>query len=355
VRAPAWLGAQAAAQRAATSPAAPLGRTHAPRPTSPAITAADLMTRLFIFADDSMQGRETGTEGNRRGLRYIEGELKRLGLTPMGDNGTYLQEVPLVKRGWNSEFTVSVDGKPLAAWSDVVPLPLRGAKPRSVNGASVIYGGTLEEATKALTADQANGRIVVIKSPGGLRVPRLAAGSPLAGAAGIALSIGAPIPANFLGFFRTPGMSMPDGQQGPTPMGPSTMVLSANALQQLFGVDAAALTPGQVGKALTTDLAFVETPAPGYNVVAMIPGTDPVLKGQFVAVGAHNDHVGFNNAPVDHDSLKAFNRTAWTMAGAYAGLPPLPAAQRATIRVNVDSLRALRPARPDSINNGAGR
>ena len=345
--APALLSAQAVARPAAQA------RTHAPRPTSPAITPADLMTRLYIFADDSMQGRETGTEGNRRGLRYIEGELKRLGLTPMGDNGGYLQEVPLVKRGWNESFTASVDGAPLAAWSDVVPLPLRGAKPRPVNGATVIYGGTVEEATKAITAEQAAGKIIVLKSPGALRVPRLPAGSPLTGAAGLAIFIGAPLPEQFLGFFRTPGVSLPDGQQGPVPMAPTTMVLSANALKMLFGAEPAALTPGQAGKALTTNLAFAETPAPAYNVVAMIPGADPALKGQFVAIGAHNDHVGYNGAPVDHDSLRAWQRQAWTLAGAYAGLPPLNAQQRATIRVNMDSLRALRPARKDSISNGA--
>ncbi|MDZ7631222.1 MAG: M28 family peptidase [Gemmatimonadaceae bacterium] len=334
-------------------PPAELPRTHAPKPTTPAITPADLMTRLYIFADDSMQGRETGTEGNRRGLRYIEGELKRLGLTPMGDSGGYLQAVPLVKRGWNADFTVTVDGTQLAPWSDVVPLPLRGAKPRSIDGATVIYGGTAEEAAKAITAEQAAGKIIVIKSPGGLRVPRLQPGSPLTAAAGLALSIGAPVPAQFLNFFRVPGLAVPDAQQGPVPMAPTTMVLSDKALRVIFGVDAASLTPGQTGKALTSNLTFAETPSPAYNVVAMIPGSDPALKGQFVAIGAHNDHDGVRAGAVDHDSLRAFQRAAWTMAGAYAGLPPLNAQQRAAIRVNVDSLRAIRPARLDSIYNGA--
>ena len=332
-----------------------LPRTHAPRPTGPTISAADLMTRLYIFADDSMQGRETGTEGNRRGLRYIERELKRLRLTPMGDNGTYLQEVPLVRRGWNSDFIANVEGSavPLSPWTDIAPLPIRGATPRDINGAVVIYGGTVEEATKALTAEQLSGKIVVLKSPGALRVPRLPSGSPLTGAAGIALDIGGPVPAQFAAFFRTPGVALPSGQQGPVPMAPTTMVLSPAALKAIFGAESSALTPGQVGKTLTTNLAFSETPAPAYNVVAMIPGSDPALRGQFVAIGAHNDHVGFNGNPVDHDSLRTFNRVAWTMAGAYAGLPPLNAQQRASIRVDVDSLRRIRPARKDSISNGA--
>lgn len=349
--APVMAGAQMA-QRPTMAPAE-LPRTHAPKPTTPAITPADLMTRLYIFADDSMQGRETGTEGNRRGLRYIEGELKRLGLTPMGDNGTFLQAVPLVKRGWNSDFTARVEGTPLVAWSDVAPLPMRGAKPRSIDGAVVIYGGTAEEAAKVITAEQAAGKIIVIKSPGGLRMPRLAAGNPLAGAAGIALSIGAPLPEQFVNFFRAPGLAVPDGQQGPAQMAPTTMVLSPAALKVIFGADESALTPGQTGKALTTNLAFAESPAPAYNVVAMLPGSDPALKGQFVAIGAHNDHDGVRSGAVDHDSLRAFQREAWTKVGAYAGLPPLNAQQRAAIRVNMDSLRALRPARLDSIYNGA--
>ena len=348
---PLLAGAQSAVRPALTPREGPM--KHAPRPTSAAITPADLMTRLYIFADDSMQGRETGTEGNMRGLRYIERELKRLGLTPMGDRGGFLQEVPLVKRGWNVDYTASVEGAAMAPWADVVPLPLRAAKPRSVNGATVIYGGSLDEATKAITAEMAAGKIVVLKVGSALRAPRLPAGSPLNNAAGIALYTGASLPAQFLNFFRTPGVSMPDGQSGTPPMAPTTLVFSPKAMAAFFGGDVAALTPGAMGKALTTTLAFSETPSPAYNVVAMIAGSDPTLKGQYVAVGAHNDHVGFNRAPVDHDSLKAFQRQAWTMAGAYAGLPPLNAQQRASIRINVDSLHRIRPARMDSISNGA--
>ena len=40
---------------------------HTPAPTEPSITARDLETRLYIFADDSMQGREAGTIGTRSG------------------------------------------------------------------------------------------------------------------------------------------------------------------------------------------------------------------------------------------------------------------------------------------------
>src|SRR5690348_17900289 len=65
---------------AAAAQAAPrmLPLKHKPQPTTGAITAADLMTRLYIFADDSMQGREAGTEGNVKGTDYIDRKSTRL-------------------------------------------------------------------------------------------------------------------------------------------------------------------------------------------------------------------------------------------------------------------------------------
>ena len=342
-------GAQSAVRTAPVQ--APLPRAHAPKPTAPAITPADLMTRLYIFADDSMQGRETGTEGNRRALRYIEAELTRLSLTPMGDNGTFLQQVPLVKRGWNSDFVASVGGTALTPWSDITPLPPRG-KTRVLDGMTVVYGGSAEEAA-ALTAEQLSGKMVVVTSPGGLRAPRVAPGSPLLGANAIALLLSDPLPPQFVSFFRTPGMSVADTAVAGAAVSPTLVAISMEGAQKLFGADASTLKPGQVGKVLATNLSFSETPSPAFNVVAMIPGSDPLLKGQVVAIGAHIDHDGVSKTVVDHDSLKVFQRTAWTLAGAYAGLPELSEAQRASISVNVDSLHRLRPARRDSIYNGA--
>jgi hypothetical protein len=73
-------------------------RSYSGPPTEAAITAGDLKTRLYIFADDSMRGRAAGTPDNLRGTAYIEREVRRLGLAPAGDNGTYFQNVPLLAR-----------------------------------------------------------------------------------------------------------------------------------------------------------------------------------------------------------------------------------------------------------------
>ena len=55
----------------------------AQRPTSPAV-ARELLGAL---ADDSMQGRATGTPGAARAARMIAETMRRIGLTPAGDSG----------------------------------------------------------------------------------------------------------------------------------------------------------------------------------------------------------------------------------------------------------------------------
>jgi Zn-dependent M28 family amino/carboxypeptidase len=71
-----------------------------------------------------------------------------------------------------------------------------------------------------------------------------------------------------------------------------------------------------------------------------------------VAVGAHHDHDGINPETLDHDSLRAFNRLM-RPEGANS-TPGEPTAEQAgRIRAILDSLRKLRPARMDSVLNGA--
>ena len=65
-----------------------------PAQTTAAIDERDLQIRLYQFADDSMQGRQIGRIGNMKGTEYIAAEVKRLGLVPAGDDGTYFQVLP---------------------------------------------------------------------------------------------------------------------------------------------------------------------------------------------------------------------------------------------------------------------
>jgi hypothetical protein len=99
---------------------APLPLKYSGPPTTAAITAGDLMTRLYLFADDSMQGREAGTTGHMKGTAYIAAEAARLGLVPAGDNGTYFQNVPFIARRFDPNTTLTVDGGSLVGITDFV-------------------------------------------------------------------------------------------------------------------------------------------------------------------------------------------------------------------------------------------
>src|SRR2546430_17684072 len=114
------LGASVALTTQARAQSA-LPLKHAPARTQTAITPADLMTRLYLYSDDSMMGRLAGSEYNLKATAYIAAEVKRFGLQPAGDSGGYFQNVPLVKRQLEASAGLSVDRTHYRPWDDFVP------------------------------------------------------------------------------------------------------------------------------------------------------------------------------------------------------------------------------------------
>src|SRR5579862_762362 len=49
---------------------------------------------VVAMGNDSMEGRDTGSEGYRKAERYVVAQFEKNGLKPAGDKG-YLQSVPL--------------------------------------------------------------------------------------------------------------------------------------------------------------------------------------------------------------------------------------------------------------------
>ena len=45
---------------------------------------------VYTLADDSMQGRETGTMGEQMAARYLVDRFRSIGLSPKGDSSSYL-------------------------------------------------------------------------------------------------------------------------------------------------------------------------------------------------------------------------------------------------------------------------
>src|SRR3546814_18785180 len=53
---------------------------------------------IEVLASDAFEGREPGTEGENKTLRYIAGQFQEIGLEPAAGDGAWYQPVPLVER-----------------------------------------------------------------------------------------------------------------------------------------------------------------------------------------------------------------------------------------------------------------
>jgi hypothetical protein len=187
---------------------------------------------------------------------------------------------------------------------------------------------------------------------------RFGATSPYAQAAAVAIVVGPSLSAANMAAGRTASLTLRPAPGAPAV--PVMLFVTRGAAERLLGASPDGMAVGAAGRTVHGNLQYVESDAPTRNVVAVLPGADARLKGEYVAVGAHSDHIGLRAAgPVDHDSLHLYNTRRWfaTENPTAARLTPEQQAQMrarvAGIRVNLDSVHALRPARRDSINNGA--
>ena len=317
--------------------------------TSSAITAGDLQTRLYAFSNDSMMGRLFGTEGDLKGTRYIADQLAAMGARPAGDGGTYFQAVPSFRVALAPGAQAFVDGEPLTYRRDFfTSIPATG-RAQPLQDVEVIYGGNLVDSTNLISPEQAAGKAVFFAFAGLAGNPnRFLSRYPMAAAL-----ITASNPATMRPFMIT---TVSD-----TLPARLNITVTPQVAERIFGGPLAGIRPGAAGRRLRfSSLSFTREPAPSRNVVAIIPGSDAALRGQYIALGAHADHIGIRaGGGLDHDSLRTFNTLAQRIVEARTGRTPgspgsgLTPAERASIRVNVDSLRRIRPARLDSVNNGA--
>ncbi len=386
------------------------------RKTVPAITANDLRTRLYQFADDSMMGRRVGELGNYKGTDYIASEFKRLGLKPAGDSGTYFQTLPFGPVGFDSaSLRLSAGGTLLATRTDWVPL-----RPTAANGlgfmadfvdAPTVFGGRADE-TAPLDPAVYGGKVVVLAAVPGFGLPALGGGGGGGGAGGRGPLSCDEVPNRFgaraaaetdatvrredslagRGRFappRPPALTATDvvaraqragargvilvSLDGASPGALNNVLATGNAMRptqapgalpaasvslraadQMFGQPVSLLQPGTAGKPITASWSFSWRPAQwaARNVIAILPGSDPARAGEYVLVGAHNDHVGTNNSAIDHDSVRAVN---WVTRPQGANDPVCrpTADQQRRIDSMIARARSIRAPRRDSIMNGA--
>jgi hypothetical protein len=347
--------AACATTQPATVPATVTGTLplkHAPRPTSAAITPADLMTRVYIFADDSMMGRSAGTVYHDKGVEYIARELRRLGLTPAGENGTFFQRIPLVVRNVAATNAFTVDGRRFEVRTDFLPRDAAdfGARGRELQNAPVVYGGMFGDTANMIRPDQTAGKVVVFSVPRGWQANRGGLTQRYIGAAGLVVATLDSMPPDVRQGLSQPSTSM--GGATPAFQVPTFFYSTRAMAEAMLGTSLGSATVGGSGKTITGAVDYTETPAPGSrNVIAMVPGSDPALRGQYVAIGSHSDHVGFGQS-ADHDSTYAFYHIVRPQ-GADDSQKEATASDWPKVRAMLDSLRRVRAPRQDSIFNGA--
>jgi hypothetical protein len=82
------------------------------------VSANALRQHTFFLGDDGLRGRAPGSPGALAAARYIAAQLERAGLTPLGRDGAWLQDVPL-------HGTIPMDGTELVISSENTSHSLR--------------------------------------------------------------------------------------------------------------------------------------------------------------------------------------------------------------------------------------
>ena len=103
------------------------------------VNAASLKKQLTIIASDSMEGRETGTAGQRRAAAYIEQQFKNIGLQPAKALNGYQQFYP-VKVEAVTEVSLSV-GNEKGIWENDFISPVGSNENASFTGKEIVFAG----------------------------------------------------------------------------------------------------------------------------------------------------------------------------------------------------------------------
>jgi hypothetical protein len=288
------------------------------------------------LADDKLEGRLTGSPGYLAAADYVARRFKEVGLEPAGTDG-YLQPVRFeVQRVMASRSRAAlVRGgreEPLTLGEDILLSP-RLPQPETVDAPLAFAGYALhlpEAGYDDLAGADLRGKIVIYVNggPGNLAAALKAhahASQELwkalqqAGAAG-AILIQNPhamdIPWSRLSLAASqPGMWLAEQElqdtRGPRffaafnpARGDKLFAGSGHTLAELLALaDAHQPLPRfPLAASLRAKVVTVSEQVTSPNVVAVLPGSDPRLKAEYVVLSAHLDHLGVGE-PIDGDRI----------------------------------------------------
>src|SRR5439155_1137372 len=212
-----------------------LALSPAERAASSRITANEISAHLRFLSDDQIEGRKPGSAGDELAIKYLASQLEAMGYQPAGDKGSFLQAVPLVE---------------LAA--DV---------PRDV-------------------AFKSGGKDLVLHAGNGLQAD-LVLGPSAHKERGTVKDAGLV----FVGYGITAPEYGWDDYKDVDVRGNDLDTLRKSAESRDF-------RPVPLASTMSLDLPVSLKMIRSDNVVGMLPGTDPALRGEAVLYTAHHDHLG---------------------------------------------------------------
>ena len=290
-----------------------------------------------VLADDSMEGREIGSAGLRRAQAYVVDQLTKNGLEPAGANGFY-QPVKLNRRQViekDSFAALTHDGKSetLTPGDEVLFSTRSDSSEKEISAPLVFVGYGLRVPEKQfddLSGQNLSGKIIVYiaGSPGDIPAALASHYSTFEErwksllAAGVIGVIAIPNPASMdipwsrIALNRShPSMDLADAEFNDAEGLKLSLLFNPAQAEKLFAgsghtfAELAALAkdrkplprfPLKVG--VKAHVAVETTEVESANLVAKLPGTDPVLKNEYVVLSAHLDHLGIGE-PVNGDRI----------------------------------------------------
>jgi Zn-dependent M28 family amino/carboxypeptidase len=297
--------------------------------------AAQWWRDLSTLADDNMEGRLTGSPGYNRAAAHVISRLKAEGLKPAGTTG-YLQPVTFEQQLVDqtaSRATLAGQGAvtPLKVGDIMLITAGGGRRPAHVDAPLVFIGYGLHLPDKGyddFEGQDLKGKIAVVLSGGPADISgalksnaRFARNRDLSrlGALGV-ISLTTPGQVEILWerqklLAQAPGMYLADDSLRDTGKPFFTAVFDPAQAALLFrnsGRDYAELValsdnsrplPGfALNIRLTADIAASHSEVTSPNIVAKLEGNDPKLRGEYVGVSAHLDHLGVG-APIHGDRI----------------------------------------------------
>lgn len=254
------------------------------------LTRNELEAQLRFLASDELQGRRTGSTGNLVAARYIAEQFRVLGLKPVAGQSDYYQKVPFLQTKPVAYARLQIGADSLQLGNQFVLIS--GAKTQ-VKAETVYIGYGLTDGADGYNGRDVRGKIVVaqVGSPEATTNRGLMAASEqkrkLAaekGAVGL-------IELYTSGTYPWPIVTRAfQGEQlglAPATEAPTLLHLWVdNGKNQLAGLKDGVQTVSVETSGRQQQIIDA------VNVAAVIEGTDPKLKNEYVLLSAHFDHVG---------------------------------------------------------------